>query len=144
MTAPKTICYLTATTKKVASKDKALDSDFARVCKIVATVDYPEHSWIVKPMGDGFYVQLWYIEPDVDTGDMSEQYGRKWYVSRHATKSEIVQTMLLAALTSAEHRVREHFKYSGERVFMPHFSVDDLHRIASSGSTDVRKTKGKK
>lgn len=91
-------------------------------------------------MGDGFYVQLRYVELDIVTGDPADQHGRKWYVSSHSTKSEVVQTVLKACLTSAEHMVREHFTYRGVRVFGPHFDVDRLVELAANESetTDMR------
>ena len=88
-------------------------------------------------MGSGFYVQLAYSEPDVLTGQPAEQKGRKWYLSKHATKSEVVQTILKAAITSSEHMVREHFKYRGVAVFNPHFDVEDLVDLAQH-SCEVR------
>ncbi len=77
-------------------------------------------------MGDGFYVQLRYDEPDIETGVMEEQHARKWYLSSFSCKSEVVQTILKACLTSAEHMIREHFIYRGARIYGPHFSVDKL------------------
>ncbi len=52
--------------------------------------------------------------------------GRKWVISPHATKSEIVQTALKAVLTAEEHEAREHFKYRGRAIFGPHYDVDFL------------------
>jgi len=91
-------------------------------------------------MGDGLYIQLRYVEVDVQTGDPGDQHGRKWYVSSHSTKSEVVQTVLKACLTSAEHMVREHFLYRGTQVFGPHLDVDQLFELAHTGkaSRDVR------
>jgi len=84
-------------------------------------------------MGNGFYVQLRYLEPDIETGDPQDQHGRKWYVSSHSAKSEVVQTVLKACLTSAEHIVREHFTYRGVRIFSPHFDVEQLVELAGGG-----------
>lgn len=89
-------------------------------------------------MGAGFYLQLVYQEKDIITGKVEEQHTRKWYISNHATKTEVVQTLLKAALTSAEHIVREHFLYRGERVYMPHWDVDDLHRLITATKPDRR------
>lgn len=72
------------------------------------------------------YIQLWYHEKCSETGEEKLQATRKWFISRHATKSEIVQTFLKAAITSAEHQVRENFLYRGRKVFGPHFNVDSL------------------
>ena len=69
---------------------------------------------VTEHMGDdGFYIQLRYTEPDIETGQPELQHARKWYISSYATKSEVVQTVLKACLTSAEHMIREHFKYKG-------------------------------
>ena len=61
---------------------------------------------------------------------------RKWYVSQHATTSEIVQTLLKAVLTAEEHEAREHFTYKGRPVFAPHHHVDALRDLPQ----DVRPT----
>jgi len=144
--ADKTIRFLTAPARKrVASKrTRAQGKTYADVIAIVDDVHYEGHRWRLGRMGTGFFVQLVYDEADVDTGKVEPQHGRKWYVSPHSTRSEIVQTMLLAAITSAEHRVREHFRYRNARVFMPHFSVDALARLSSAiGGKDVRAPKEK-
>lgn len=47
-------------------------------------------------------------------------------------------TILKCALTSQEHRVREHFKYKGELVYGPHFDVDALWEIARKRRLDLR------
>jgi hypothetical protein len=98
---------------------------------IVARVTYPGFSWRVGRMGvDGFFVQIQYVEEDIDTGKPEWQHGRKWYVSSHATDGEVAQTMLKAAITSAEHRVREHFLVDGVRAFGPHLSLERLIEVA--------------
>lgn len=101
--------------------------------EIVGRVTYPGFTFRTDRMDDGFFVQIQYREVDVDTGKLADQHGRKWYVSKHATVSEAVQTMLKAAITSAEHRVREHFLVDGVRAFGPHMSVDQLVAAARAG-----------
>lgn len=81
-------------------------------------------------MGKGFYLQLTYSDICTETDEFRVQKGRKWYISSFATRSEVVQTVLKAALTSAEHEVREHFRYRGRAVFGPHFNVDRLWEVA--------------
>jgi len=58
--------------------------------------------------------------------DGEKQYGRKWRLSQHMTKSEIVQTAFKAILTAEEHEVREKFLYRGHAIFGPHLNVDAL------------------
>lgn len=113
--------------------------------EIVARVHYEDHRFVVGAMGDGSYIQIEYEEPDVVTLQPAVQRGRKFYVSRHATRSEIVQTCLTAALASAEHRVREHFKYAPtpedkpKSIFGPHFKTDALYGICGkSENYDAR------
>ncbi len=86
---------------------------------------------------DIFYLQLRYIEPDVETGDTADQHGRKWFISPYMTVSEIVQTAFKAVLTSMEHIAREHFEYKGVRVLGPHFDVEEI--VKSQIKHDVRK-----
>lgn len=98
-------------------------------------------AWAVEHgfMSDrGFWVRVMYFEADIVTGHACEQKGRRWYVSKFATKSEIVQTILKAALTSAEHMVREHFLYRGARIFGPHYNVDDLVDLVRKSEEDHR------
>lgn len=106
--------------------------------EILADVHYADRRFITGPMGDGYYLQIAYTEADVETGQPQEHHGRKWYVSRHATRGEVVQTALKAALTSAEHQVREHFLYKGRRIFGPHFDLDALVAICEDGGTKRR------
>lgn len=96
---------------------------------IINDISFKNERFVVLEKGDGFLLQLRYDEPDVDTGRMTEQHGRKWYISQYATDSEIIRTALKACITSAEHRVREHFYYRNQRVFGPHI---DIHKLLSS------------
>lgn len=111
---------------------------------VVNRVHY-EKDYRVGIMGGGYYIQIEYDEPDIITGELEVQRGRKWYISPHATESEIVQTMLRAALDSAEHQVREHFGYikAGETIpkliYGPHFDKDALYDICGkAASYDAR------
>ena len=55
--------------------------------------------------------------------------GRKWFLSPHMTRSEVVQTAFMAVLAAVEHETREQFKYSGQSIYDPHFDVNALHRL---------------
>ena len=120
---------------------------------IVTDIDYPGYRLKIGTKGasatvsyDGYsngaevvpYLQACYDEPDIVTGQMSEQCTRKWMLSFHMVKSELVQTALKMLLTSHEHRTREHFKYRGERVFSPHFDVDAMWETARAKRLDYR------
>lgn len=88
-----------------------------------------------------WYLQAVYLHPDIVTGLPERQYTRKWLISQHMTKSEIVQTAFKCCITSMEHRCREAFKYRGKRIFGPHFDVDALHRICADKEFDVREAR---
>ncbi len=54
---------------------------------------------------------------------------RKWLLSPHMTKSEIVQTAFKCIVTAEEHEAREKFLYKGKAIFGPHFDVEQLHGL---------------
>lgn len=72
------------------------------------------------------------------TGEVSIHRGRKWLLSPHMTKSEIVQTAFKAALTFEEHEAREQFLFAGAAVFAPHFDVDELWHLSNAWKFDLR------
>lgn len=85
------------------------------------------------------YLQGRYMESDIVTGDPTDQHTRKWRLSLHMTKSELVQTAFKCYLASMEHRARENFKYGGRRIFGPHFDVEALHAICKDVHLDYRR-----
>jgi hypothetical protein len=77
------------------------------------------------------YIQASYMDEDAfKPGVMTEQRTRLWHIADDATDSQIIQTVFKMCLTSAEHRVREAFQYDGERIFGPHFDVNDLVELS--------------
>lgn len=82
------------------------------------------------------FLRVAFQEEDVSSGRMAEVHGRKWRLSYHMTRSEVVQTALKAVLTAMEHEVRETFMWRGQRIFGPHLDIDVLHAIAEN--VDVR------
>ncbi|AMV34552.1 hypothetical protein VN12_20680 [Pirellula sp. SH-Sr6A] len=93
------------------------------VLKEVAFKDWKFRVWQV---GQSFLIQVCFEAIDSKTSIPDTQFGRKWFIDRYATKSEIVQTAFNAVLTALEHEAREDFKYRGARIFAPHFDVDSL------------------
>lgn len=63
---------------------------------------------------------------------------RKWFLSFHMTKSEIVQTALKATLTAMEHEIREQFLYRGRSIFDPHYDIDKLWELRGTACLDER------
>jgi hypothetical protein len=97
---------------------------------ILARVRYKDWTFHVEERGDHLVLQARFPEADLVTGEVEQQHGRKWILSKHMTKSEVVTTAFKAVLTAEEHEVRERFRYRGRMVFGPHFDVDALHEVA--------------
>lgn len=76
------------------------------------------------------YLQVQFNAPCAKSGTPGRVHGRKWFLSRHMTESEFVQTAFAAVLAAIEHEAREHFRYYGQAVFGPHFDVNDLVLLA--------------
>jgi hypothetical protein len=93
---------------------------------------------IEQPENGSPYLQATYVEADIVSGNPQTQHTRKWQISPHMTKSEIVQTAFKCCLTSMEHRAREHFRYKGAAVYGPHFDVDALRMLCVTKQHDYR------
>lgn len=85
------------------------------------------------------YLQLEMECLDTDTGRHAFHKSRKWLLSEHMTRSEVVQTALKAVLTVLEHEARENFKYRGAAIFGPHFDVDALSDVCAGEMRNIRK-----
>lgn len=114
-----------------------------KVRNLLDRIDYDGHgkttSFVATERAGGFMVQIRFMDNDVVTHELAEQSGRKWYVSRHATDSEVIQTALKAALASAEHEVRERFRVDGVLPYGPHMDIDALvGLLKSTDATDAR------
>ena len=97
---------------------------------ILALVGFPGYSFRVVGMFDGrmpTYLQASFLAPcNVAGGAPQLQRTRKWLLSAHMTRGELVQTAFKCVLTSMEHEAREQFTYRGAPIFGPHFDVDEL------------------
>ena len=96
--------------------------------RITGAYEAPSPAYADRPEHVGWFVQMLYDEPDIDdpTGPPLEQATRKWLVPLEGQPHEVLQTMLKAALGSAEHRVREWFLVDGVRAYGPHQDVERL------------------
>lgn len=107
-----------------------------RIESILRDIKYKDWEFRLNEDAGCMTLQVEFAAPDLD--DMHERRiirhrGRKWRLSYHMTKSEIVQTALMAVLAAEEHEAREQFKYRGRAVFGPHFDVDDLVKLYVDG-----------
>lgn len=115
---------------------------------ILADIKIFDRLFIATPTNNGgWHLQVTYVEADVDTGKVEQQYSRKWFIEPDATESDVVDTVYAAVRRSYKHVVQEHFTYKGKRVFSPHFTIDQRlamceggPRILSSHATEQRMT----
>lgn len=97
---------------------------------ILADVHYLDWRFRVEERGNVMFLQVQFDEPDLVTGTVEEQHGRKWILSQFMTRSEVVTTAFKAVMTAVEHETREKFRYRGRMIFGPHFDVEALHSVA--------------
>ncbi len=114
--------------------------DQAEIRDILDNIHYEGWTFHVGDVHGSMYLQVRFRAADNDgkPGEPTEQAGRKWALSRHMTKSEIVQTVFKAVLTAEEHEIRERFSYNGRPIFGPHFDVDVLVKLCDAERLDVR------
>lgn len=110
---------------------------------VLEQVSYPGVKLALQHDDNRPYLQVQAWRECLETGQHALQKGRKWFLSPHMTKSEVVQTALKAVLAWEEHEAREKFKYRGQAVFGPHLDVDALHEVVCKGRVDVRPSKCK-
>lgn len=103
---------------------------------ILSRITYKDWKIRQGKLGNGIFIQCVFNALDVDTNEVSEQRGRKWYISPFACETEIVRTVYLAIRGAEEHEVQENFRYLGNLIFNPHTSVHSL--CAASTNLDVR------
>lgn len=97
---------------------------------VLRDVAYRDWQFYVGERHGDLYLQVRFLGPDSESREIALQSGRKWLLSSHMTRSEIVRTALKAVLAAEEHEARERFTYRGRAVFGPHLDVDVLARMA--------------
>lgn len=108
--------------------------------KILSRIQFQDRKFLLLEKGDGFLIQMSYMEPDVDVPGSPpvEQKTRKWYVSPFMSESEIVETCWAAVCRSQLHIASEYFQYKGRRVYSQHFDVNVRITMCDVGEFDGR------
>lgn len=104
--------------------------DAGLIGKVLDDISYKDWTFRLGQMGDGFFLQATFLAPDVHTGNVSRQYGRKWYLSPHMVEAEIVGTAWAAIQAAEIHEAREAFKYKGKAPYNSHIRMSTLLSIA--------------
>lgn len=115
-----------------------------RTVYVLDLVEYRDWSFEMRQGRDGdgriaLRVSFFAADTAQPGAPLERQFGRWWLITHSMTNSEIVQTAFLAIKTAEEHELREHFRFRGEPIFGPHFSVDALAKLSWGGNRDARK-----
>ena len=107
-----------------------------RFVAVLGKCHFQNYAFEVTSEGGNYFVCGVFAAPCNKSGAWALQRTRKWRLSPHMTKSEIVQTAFKLVLTSIEHEAREQFTYDGAAIFGPHFDVDILADMVKRGSCE--------
>lgn len=91
-----------------------------QINELVSRISFRDWKFIVKPLGDGSYVQVMFQDKDTDNGQDVIIRGRKWYVSPYAIEDEVVKTCWMAVEAALKHEAMESFLVDGRAPFHPH------------------------
>ena len=117
-----------------------MDPFQALLVETLADLKYKDWRFRIEKDGIGlWFMQVVFDAPDASEGNAITCHGRKWRMSMHMTKSEIVQTALKAVLTAEEHETRENFLFRGRAIFGPHLSVDALWQMVGDPEAHQRR-----
>lgn len=86
-------------------------------------------------------MQVSFEAPCTKTGEEQGWKSRKWIISQHMVKSEIVLTAFKAMMTAIEHEARESFFVEGQPIFGPHINVDVLIGLYKQGRKELQDTR---
>lgn len=87
---------------------------------LVKRVYLPGFTFLCGKIGDKLTVQIQKTETNVLNGQPEPMTGRIWLINPWADESEVLRTLLKAALTWEEHELREQFRFDGKLIFNPH------------------------
>lgn len=112
----------------------------AEVQSMLANVSFLDRTFLVMEKGDGFLIQLSYLEPDATRSgsDPVLQKSRKWYVSPFATETEVIETCWAMVCRSQLHVAGEHFRYEGRQVYSPHLHIQGRIDLCAADMFDAR------
>jgi hypothetical protein len=102
---------------------------------IVEQIEY-RSDWMFR-IGHDKYEQNPFLQIQF-FADGETQFCRKWQLSPHMVKSEIVRTAWKAVLAAEEHEAAERFRYKGEMIYNPHVDVDALVDFYKGGNLTAR------
>lgn len=94
---------------------------------IVYSVSYLD--WNIRLLYDGPrpYLQVHGHGPDPKEGMKDAEWsGRKWFVSPHMCKNEVIRTAYKAIENAVAHEMNENFLYKGVAIMTPHMDYEEI------------------
>lgn len=114
------------------------------IVAIVKEIKFLDWKFFIMEKGDGFLLQIKFFAAD-STQPGAEpvlQSCRKWYISSHSVKAEVVRTAWKAVEAAVLHEAQEEFKYRGVAIFNPHLDPDDQIRDRRLSTRPAQKPTG--
>lgn len=111
---------------KRATHEQRIDE----IREIVGQIKYLDWEIMVRMDGDRPYLQVKGNGPNPDTGTVDEWTGRKWFLSPHMCRNEVIRTAHKAIEEAVLHEMNEQFTYCGVRIFDPRLNYDKIVDMA--------------
>lgn len=97
-----------------------MNMTFNMIDSIIGDIKYKDWKFNIIARKDCYVLKITFEAPDINTGKMQTQHCRKWFISHHACRAEVVRTAWKAVLAAEEHEAGELFQYKGVRIHSPH------------------------
>jgi len=95
--------------------------------EIVSNVSYLDWEIRLRHDGDRPYIQIFGHGPDPKAGMMDAHWsGRKWFISPHMCKNEVIRTAYKAIECAVAHEMNEYFLYKGVAIMTPHMDYEEI------------------
>lgn len=117
---------------------------YKTLTRIIKQIKYKDWFFYLEERKDCFVLQIRFVGPDSYTGKDKIQHCRKWFVSSHACKAEVVRTAFKAVLAAEEHEAGEFFRYKGVPINSPHLNPDAVSNLFLSEQTPYNKRRKQK
>ena len=118
-----------------------MSSHRPRFLDIISEIEFRDWRFAIGEYNDApgrFHLVIEFEERCIVSGELKTQRSRKWLLSEHMTRGEVVQTAWLAVQTALMHEARESFKYRDRLIFGPHFDLDALVMLCDCGCVETR------
>jgi hypothetical protein len=108
--------------------------------KLISQTTFNDWNILLRYTDHVPYLQVKFMAPCNKTGKMGLQSCRKWMLSYHMCNEEVVSTAFKAVEAAVLHEMREQFKWKGQPIYRPHYSLDALYEISRRNAVEKRKT----